>query len=61
MAILRENIRQDILDKPCECCGAPILSDEDSILTFFRGSFIMLHEKCSDFLKTGQKRMVESE
>lgn len=53
--MLRSEIRKVILERPCEKCGETIPSDVDCILTFFRGSFIMLHDECRDFIKTAQK------
>ena len=55
MTILREGVRQDILDRPCEKCGEQIDDAIDCILSFYRGSFILLHNECSDFIDTGQK------
>ena len=51
--MLKSEIRPEILAKPCAKCGQAIPEDEDSILTFFRGEFIRLHEGCKEFLETG--------
>jgi hypothetical protein len=55
MAIARSEVRKDILGRPCEKCGELIPQDTDCILSFFRGSFIVLHEDCADFINTAQK------
>ena len=55
MPILREELRQDIKEKPCEKCGEPIDEKEDSILSFYHGSFIQLHEECAAFMQHAQK------
>jgi hypothetical protein len=48
--ISNDKIRDEIKLRPCEKCGKPIPAGEDYILTFFRGNFIVLHEKCGDFI-----------
>lgn len=54
MAIARSEIRKDILDRPCKKCGEAVLENDEAVLSFYRGEFIMLHEKCSDFIETVQ-------
>lgn len=61
MPIDRSKIRQDILDRPCERCDEVISEDDyasenEPIISFFRGSFIMLHNECAQiFVGTAQK------
>jgi hypothetical protein len=53
--IEKSKIRKDILERVCERCGEPIPDDDDFILTFFRGQFIVLHEECAEFIDNAQK------
>ena len=56
MVILKDNIRPDILARPCERCGESIDVDAEPIVTFYRGSFIMLHDECAkEFIATAEK------
>ena len=62
MPIEKDKIRKDIIERPCECCGEAIdesdyaSEDTSPVLTFFRGSFIMLHSECARmFIDTAQK------
>lgn len=57
-AILKKNIRADILNRLCERCGEPVVISKDysGVTTFFRGEFIILHEECADdFIKYARK------
>jgi hypothetical protein len=49
--ILKSEIRPEILAQGCAKCGGAILEEEDCVLTFFKGSFIVLHEDCADFMR----------
>ena len=59
--IRKNEVRQDILDRPCEKCGKGYAEDEDRILTFYRGEFITLHEGCSDFIDNPMKEEEKDE
>lgn len=51
--LTRDQIRPDILARPCEKCSEPLEPEPSPfVLTFFRGSFIVLHDECSDFIQT---------
>jgi len=52
MTIKNEDVREDIKTRVCEKCGEPLEDGKDYILSFYRGSFIVLHEACEDFLIT---------
>lgn len=57
----RNEIREDILARPCERCGEAVeesdyASDNEPVLTFYRGSFILLHGECARlFIDTAEK------
>ena len=55
MAISRDDVRKDILERPCEKCGESVSEETNCLLTFFRGSFVILHKECADFIPTAQK------
>ncbi len=56
MPIKKSDISPDILARPCERCGEAIDTDDEPILTFYRGSFIMLHDECAkEFIDTACK------
>lgn len=55
MALLKSEIREDLRSGPCEKCGERISEDNDHILSFYRGSFIILHEECADFMEHATK------
>lgn len=44
--ILRKELREDISSRLCGHCGQSIPEDEDCILSFYRGEFILLHKNC---------------
>ena len=48
MPILRKKIRKDILEKPCRNCGHAINENAKQAISFYRGEFVMFHEKCFD-------------
>ena len=51
MTLARSEIRKDILERLCEKCGKQISEDVNFILSFYRGSFIVLHDECKDFIE----------
>lgn len=56
MTMLKSEVREDLRSGPCESCGEHIPEDDDLFLTFYRGSFIILHNECAgNFIETGQK------
>lgn len=54
MVLHKSEIRQEILNRPCEKCRERYSENEDFILTFYQGQFITLHERCSDFIDNPQ-------
>lgn len=53
--ITDDQVADRIKTRSCEKCGEPLDDGKDYILTFFRGSFIVLHEECGDFIDTAKK------
>lgn len=53
--ILKSDIREDLQSGPCEKCGEHIYKEQDHVLTFYRGRFIILHEECADFIDHATK------
>jgi hypothetical protein len=51
MPILKSQVRPEIIARGCAKCGQPIDDNENCVLTFYRGTFIVLHEECSDFIQ----------
>ncbi len=54
MVLHKSEVRQEILNRLCEKCGEGYAKEEDFILTFYRGQFITLHERCSGFIDNPQ-------
>jgi len=42
--ILRSEVRQEILEKPCDRCGE--LVERGGYLSFRRGEYVMFHDDC---------------
>ena len=56
MPIDKDKIRKDIIERGCERCGEPMPEEDDFVLTFFRGQFIVLHEECAeDYMNYARK------
>ena len=43
---LRSEVRPEILAQPCEGCGQPVHGDEDAAISFYRGRFVIFHQRC---------------
>jgi len=57
MVLLKSEVRENLRCGPCEYCGEHIGEGTNHVLTFFRGSFVILHPDCfKRFKLTGRKR-----
>ena len=57
MGILKSEVREDLQSGVCESCGEHIPKEGSHVLSFYRGSFIILHNECAEeFIKTGVER-----
>ena len=48
MPIVRDEIRQELLDAPCKECEHRIHEKDQLIISFYRGEFVVFHEDCFD-------------
>jgi hypothetical protein len=50
-----DELRPDLQEGPCAKCSQMIRKDENRILTCYKGSFVILHTDCVDFLDYATK------
>jgi hypothetical protein len=48
MAIHKEDLREDLQSGACKECGGPISKDEECMISFYRGEFVLFHNGCFD-------------
>jgi hypothetical protein len=53
--ITKDQIREDLRSGPCAQCGEMIALEENMIVTFHRGKFIILHTECAGFIDHAEK------